>query len=388
MKKILLLAWILTITSCVETVQNRGTAVVATQSSQQRNVSSKSTQSYNFGDYHALLIYVEDYTHLDPLKTPKSDIEAMEKLLKSRYGFKDITIIRNPKSRGELVDALDELNEKIAEDDNLLIYYAGHGNSQGYWQLKEALPNRRAGWVFIKEVINDTLKNMRAKHILVISDSCYSGMLTRDSNAMVQGKRDFRYYSKLNEKKSRTVLTSGGLEPVLDKDPTDKNHSLFANGLIKTLQKNQKPIFVLEEKYPNIKQYVNLGSASEQTPVYRGITSTGHEIGGDFIFVDSAATSIRVSPKREPNVVRPIVKEEIISPSIDEVKEGNKYRKSGDIQKAKEYYRKACDLHNKIGCAWLGWIYGKKEHNDKQAIIFLTKACAYGHQKSCKMIGE
>jgi len=356
MKKTLLLISIL-FTSC-SGKEYRGTEVKPNHPPQQRTISN------SFGNYHALLIYVDDYTHLNKLETPKNDVEDISKLLKTRYGFKKTIIVENPKNRKEIVDILDELSEKIGENDNLLIYYAGHGNSQGYWQLQDALPNRRAGWVFIKEVINETLKNMSPRHILVIADSCYSGIMTRDSNARIQGKRDLKYYQELYEKKSRTVLTSGGLEPVLDSDPMDSSHSLFANGLLKTLQKNQKPIFVLEEKFSDIKKYVNSSSAYEQTPQYSKIMGTGHEMGGDFIFVDKSVnyTSAQETTTPIPTAI---------------VKDKPQNRKS-EMNK----YQDNCDAKNGKACAKLGLHY-LELNKPKKAVFYFKEACSLGIISAC-----
>ena len=133
----------------------------------------------DFGNYHALLIYVEEYKHLGNLKTPKKDVEAVAEVLKNRYGFVETKIVPNPQNGDELLDVLDDFKNRLNENDNLLIYYAGHGSKNGYWQLSIAKKNSRFGWISVKEAINKTLSSMRSKHILVVADSCYSGVLTR-----------------------------------------------------------------------------------------------------------------------------------------------------------------------------------------------------------------
>ena len=240
----------------------------------------------DFGNYYALLIYVEEYRNLKNLRTPKKDVEDIAKILKDRYGFIDTKIVPNPKNSDALIEVLDNFKNRLNSSDNLLIYYAGHGSKNGYWQLSDAKQRSRVGWISVKEAINQTLKEMRSKHILVVADSCYSEFLTRDGVSMDNlSPNDKRYYSKLYAMKSRNVLTSGGLQPVLDQDPTNPNHSVFANGFLKMLQKNSRAIFSLEEQYPKVKRYVRLNS-EEQIPLYGDVKLTGHEDGGDFIFLD------------------------------------------------------------------------------------------------------
>jgi len=383
MQKILLLIYLLITTGCVQTELDRGVKVVPNHT-QQRNIASKAQNS--FGDYYAILIYVDDYTYLNRLDTPKYDVEAIAKILKERYGFKT-TIIPNPKNSDELLGILDGFNKKITSNDNLLIYYAGHGDyikkaNAGYWQLKDAKKDSRVGWISIESAVNNTLNLMSAKHILVISDSCYSGAILRKSDTKLGVNRaDMRYYTELYQKKSRNALTSGGLEPVLDSDPINPNHSIFTNGLLYSLQHNTKPIFALEEKFSEIKKYIKL-------PQYSAIRKTGHKMGGDFIFVDRFSkdeTNIVAKPK---TLNLPLVSKKR-NLNIDRaktfIKKGDIAKREGDIAKSIRFYKKACDLKNGIGCAKLGMSYYKR-NDEMRAVIFFTKACSLGMQRACSVI--
>jgi len=242
----------------------------------------------DFGTYHALLIYVEKYDNLQNLKTPKKDVEAIADILKNRYGFKEITIVRNPKNRDALIEILDDLQRKLNEDDNLLIYYAGHGNKEGFWQLSSARKNSRVGWIPLAQAVNYTLNKIRSRHILVVADSCYAGMLTREGTSMSSlSPEDKKYYTKLNQIKSRNVLTGGGFQPVLDEDSVNPNHSVFANGFLDMLKNNNKPLFAMDEQYAKVKRYVQLNT-QDQMPLYGDVRRTGHQDGGDFIFIDQS----------------------------------------------------------------------------------------------------
>jgi len=277
---------------------------------------SQDGQNYNtiddFGNYYAILIYVEDYTHFKKLKTPKNDVIDIAKILEDRYGFK-IKILDNPKNADALIKALVEFTNKLTSKDNLLIYYAGHGSEDGYWQLKDADTNG-VGWIPVEFAVNKTIKNILAKHIVVISDSCYAGYLTRgeDGNNINNITiNDKKYYSKLQQLKSRTVFASGGDEPVADKDPTNPTHSAFASGVIEMLNKNNKAIFSLEEKFFIVKKHV-MGVVPNQTPLYKDIKYSGFDDGGDFIFIDRKS----VYAHKDRNVLEP--KSEITSSSISQ----------------------------------------------------------------------
>ncbi|GAA7172549.1 hypothetical protein ID0408_05710 [Helicobacter pylori] len=62
-----------------------------------------------------------------------------------------------------------------------------------------------------------------------------------------------------------------------------------------------------------------------------------------------------------------------------------------DFSKAKEYFEKACDLKDGLGCAFLGGLYYSGEGVEKdliKAAQFYSKACKLGEQLACKALKE
>jgi hypothetical protein len=232
----------------------------------------------DFGDYHALVIGNNAYKHLPGLKTAVGDAEALAEALRQAYGFKVALLI--DATRGDIIDALDSDVETLRERDNLLIYYAGHGwlnedAGRGYWLPVDAKKTRRSQWIS-NATITDTLKTLQAKHVMVVADSCYSGTLTRGAGASL---RTADYWKRMVSKKTRVVLTSGGLEPVADSG--DGKHSPFAKAFIETLGANDA-IMDGTQLFTRMRRPVMV--ASEQTPEYSDARSAGHD-GGDFLFV-------------------------------------------------------------------------------------------------------
>ena len=104
----------------------------------------------NFGTYHALVIGNNDYAKLPKLETAVADAEAMAELLKTRYGFK-VQLLRNA-TRNDILRALNRYRAELTEDDNLLVYYAGHGwldrqSNTGFWQLVDAEADDDLNWI-------------------------------------------------------------------------------------------------------------------------------------------------------------------------------------------------------------------------------------------------
>jgi hypothetical protein len=137
-----------------------------------------------FGTYYALVIGLNDYVAMPKLKTAISDARSVALTLEEDYQFK-VKLLENP-TRADIMDALDAFAERLDQNDNLLIYYAGHGwydreTEQGYWFPVNAEANRRSQWLS-NSSLTDLLKAIAAKHIMVVADSCYSGTLTRSVN--------------------------------------------------------------------------------------------------------------------------------------------------------------------------------------------------------------
>jgi ankyrin repeat protein len=90
----------------------------------------------DFGRYTALIIGNNNYEHLPPLKTAQNDAKEVAKILKEKYGFK-IKMLLDAK-RSDILIELNNLRRDLTNQDNLLIYYAGHGwldkeADEGYW---------------------------------------------------------------------------------------------------------------------------------------------------------------------------------------------------------------------------------------------------------------
>jgi uncharacterized caspase-like protein len=232
-----------------------------------------------FGRYHALVIGIDAYRHLDRLDTAINDARAIAALLSDDYKF-DVTLLTDA-TRADIVDTLDDFRSRLRTTDNLLIYYAGHGwldpeADKGFWLPIDARPDRRTQWVS-NDTVRDTLRAIRAKHVLVVADSCFSGTLMRGAD--MRAGRTPEYIERMAQRKARQVLTSGGLEPVADSG--GGGHSPFAAALINALRAN-RGVLDTTTLFSELRRPVALNS--DQLPQFADIRMAGHE-GGDFLFV-------------------------------------------------------------------------------------------------------
>lgn len=235
----------------------------------------------------ALVIAINQYD--DPavpkLKTPIADGVAVTAVLHERYGF-ETTFVPDA-TRAEILAALDKY-QGLSESSSLLIYYAGHGDydktaDKGYWLPRDARKADRPGWIQAAE-ITDRIRAIPARHVLLISDSCYSGRFTRspgdESLPYTDAERE-QFLRRASVAKSRNLMSSGFDEPVSDLGG-EQDHSVFAAALLRGLGSNDQPSFTAAElfyKYVTVPVTVR----APQRPQYIPIQGADHG-GGEFVF--------------------------------------------------------------------------------------------------------
>jgi len=248
-----------------------------------------------FGRYYALVIGNQNYQAVESLKTPKYDVERAARILKDKYGF-NVRILEDADDIA-MLKALNDLNSVLKPEDNLLIYYAGHGErltdgqrQSGYWLPVNAdAPPKDTFWV-PNEQITGHLSRLQAKRVLVVADSCYAGLLSTDPSYMfMKGNVGYskEYIAYKLPKRSRLLLTSGGDAPVLDQG--GGNNSVFARAFLDELEANTG-ILSSPELFSRIRQRVAAAAQKNkfvQTPEFKSIKGAGHEVG-DFFFVPRA----------------------------------------------------------------------------------------------------
>jgi WD40 repeat protein len=233
----------------------------------------------------AIVIGNQNYKHLKDLRTPIKDVKVFGKMLEKKFGFHVVYLINS--KRNDILDKIYDVQTKSTKKDNILIYYAGHGHfdatsGNSYWLPINAQRDNPKNWI-LSDRITDQIKKSKSNHILIISDSCYSGTFTRGIEVFRRKSDEkYNYLNQVVKRKSRTILSSGGNEPVWDSGT--EGHSVFAYLLIKTFDNMKDNVFSMGDLFHDIK--VNVGGNSLQIPEYENIKNSGHS-GGDFIFFKS-----------------------------------------------------------------------------------------------------
>jgi uncharacterized protein len=247
------------------------------------------------GHYYALVIGNNHYAHMPALKTPHSDAKAIAELLSTQYGFRVQLLLDADEE--QIKRSIYSLTQAAHDDDNVLIYFAGHGymakvsersRLRGYWLPTNADEDQDVNWVD-NWWITDHLDAAKARRALVIADSCYGGVFSTDLPIGPVAKLPALAEGDLAKKlarRSRFVLASGGAAPVIDAASPTAEHSTFAGALLEVLRSNTGAMSIVE-LYGRVfdKMYASAGAKLSQEPELRVIRAAGHQGEGDFFFV-------------------------------------------------------------------------------------------------------
>ena len=243
------------------------------------NTSNNKDSSVIIGSYYALIIGVSDYSSEDvpDLDAPVHDAEKIKNILVNNYTFppENIYFLQNPK-REDLIIAFDKLTNKLTPEDNLLIFYAGHGywdpqRKLGFWLPSDASLSSSANW-FRNSTLKSYIASINARNILLISDACFSGSIFKSRGISVKAPKEI---VDLYNLPSRKAMTSGNLKEVPDV-------SQFLKYLTKRLSENKEKFITAEDLFNSLKQAVM--NNTENVPQFGTIRNSGDE-GGSFVFI-------------------------------------------------------------------------------------------------------
>ncbi len=227
----------------------------------------------------AILIGINTYPFPVPsLGTAINDISAIGDQLTSS-GYQAIEL--KDAKYDDIVDMFQYLAKKVKPGQDVIIYFAGHGYLReetgiGYWIPSDVDVTSSEKWISTKH-ISEYLSKISASHIMVISDSCYSGSLTREYTYSTDG--DTLSPEEMSKRRAVMALSSGGEEPVMDGG--GDGHSVFARHLLSSLAKGNR-LRTGFDLFHEVRSEVV--KEAPQTPQYGAMISAGHQVGGDYLF--------------------------------------------------------------------------------------------------------
>lgn len=225
---------------------------------------------------HLFLIGIDSYKNLKKLSNSVKDIIDFKSILYDKYDFSEsdtYELLNENATNLKIQDALSGYASSLNEDDNLIIFFSGHGgfnhkDERGFWVPVDGT-NLYTTWI-PNETILESIRKMNCRHLFLISDSCFSNTL------LINGikKSNLEY----EERPSRWALTSS-FDDSWDTGVSDEN-SLFGETIIKYLNDSEAD-FRVSTLIEYVKELYQVNV--QQTPQGAPLKVEGHK-GGEFIF--------------------------------------------------------------------------------------------------------
>jgi len=238
--------------------------------------------------YVGAMIGIDKYIHWRKLENAVNDTEAITKILKDKWQFKfPFESLINEKATKSAIMSLvdDKLRSHLYGNDNLLLFYAGHGHTRidklfnkeietGYIIPVEAEVKSKGKENWSQYIDLDsflqTIAKLPAKHILVILDSCFSGF------ALGKAMRTFRsqyFEDQLKDHISRKIITSARRNQLAVDAGITSDHSLFAVTLMNALETDEADtdgngLITSSDLGNYLMNKVGMNSDSQQIPDY------------------------------------------------------------------------------------------------------------------------
>jgi len=231
-----------------------------------------------------LVIANRDYQNYEDLGSPLNDAEALAKVLVKRYQF-TARILRDA-TRLDMLLALEEMSRQAGAKDDVVIFYAGHGelglSGSGAWIPVDGRRGASNTWIE-NQVVSDLMERSLARNVLIIADSCYAATLSGSSVPSVSdafSASEWEAWARASGSgRSRMVLSSGGVRPVLD--ASTNQHSEFAGALLRVLGRSNGTLEA-QRVYREVSDLLAARSLSQpliDLPVYAPLRFAGHEQG-------------------------------------------------------------------------------------------------------------
>ena len=236
---------------------------------------------------YAVVIGINDYEKWPSLEYAVNDAKAMEKKLKS-LGFETITLINQSATQDNILKVLgDELPRKIGRNDRVIIFFAGHGQTEQLpddSQMGYIIPvDADTGNIFSTAISMDQVRNfsrrLKAKHVLYLIDSCYAGLGLTRSGSIPPSEKD--YLRKITSRKAHQMIVAGGKGELAHEEG---KHGVFTRYILEALDgaadRDEKGYITFSDIASYVKPKVSRQTRNSQIPQYGSIDGEG-----EFVFV-------------------------------------------------------------------------------------------------------
>jgi hypothetical protein len=202
-------------------------------------------------------------------------------------GFDEvIEILDEEATRARILTLLGtELPKKVGRDDRVVIFFAGHGQTEDLGEEREQgyiipvdgdITNYFTTAISMTQV-RELSQRIRAKHLLYVMDACYSGQGFNRAAGMdpaIDG-----YVEKITSMRSVQMITAGGRsEQVMESQGHGVFTEYFLRGLDGEADRDNDRVVTASELGAYLKPQVSLASGNLQTPQYGRLDGEGEVV--------------------------------------------------------------------------------------------------------------
>lgn len=260
-----------------------------------------------YDDSWALVIGVNNYAHVSPLEYATNDAKAIASVLKERFSFPELNVellLDEDATLKNIQSAVHKLAKETAEDDRVVIFYAGHGltlpaygREAGFLVPVDGLADDTATLLPWDDLVN-TSRMIQAKHLLFIMDACYGGLIS--TRSLAPGSK--RFLRDMLGRYARQFLTAGEADEVVaDSGGPRVGHSVFTGHLLEALEGAMPApdgLISANAVMAHVYDRVSKDPHSNQAPHYGFMAGDG-----DFFFSAPAIAVVPEKPQPEGDVL-------------------------------------------------------------------------------------
>lgn len=256
----------------------------------------------------AVMIGIDAYQSVPPLRNAVSDALAIGRLLQQEHGYQVLYCLNEEATLARLRALLELLPQQLGSEDRLLLYFAGHGvteessppapgsesfdeGPQGYLIPQDAAPGNAQTFLAMHDMYRRMCR-LACRHCLLILDCCFAGAFRWSGRRGASGTRRRRLYRERYERYVREsawqVLTSAAHDEraldVLDgrvigaRLGSGTVHSPFAAALLRALSgaadENGDGIMLASDLYGYVESHFATLEQKAERPFQRPALST------------------------------------------------------------------------------------------------------------------
>ena len=248
-----------------------------------------------YANQWALIIGINQYKDFPQLNYAVEDAKSMKTLLSTQYGFPDeniLLLLDEDATKIKIEDAFYNLSENAGPDDAVIVFFAGHGETEpalggtedlGYLIPVDGKQKSLHRSSLDMKTINIHSSAIPAKSILFLVDACYGGLA---AVGQFRSNRKYDYIKNLTKDRSRQIITAGKKnEQVVENEKWQ--HSAFTKVLLEGLMElkadtDEDGIIIANQLYSFIQSNVLILTEGKQTPQFEQLTADE----GEFAFID------------------------------------------------------------------------------------------------------